>query len=289
MKTTATKVDEKGNWVAKNDKRSSFESVGESPNVRGKYGTKEYKTGDFKKKSWWGNKDYGSPQYAGNTDGSRFQQQSRLSNKSAREGGTAAALTGQLRNRHLRHQCRPRVRKLDREVLQRRSREPPRGFPQLGGTPDPHCGAVEGDSGSLSGVPEPPLRPLAPGFPTTVFSAFPNATDALPERTTAKPAAGPAHTGSPETCGTDCRSRAEPGTFINNRTSRSSCFSLEIHATASFSASIPPTGVSTRIWPSVVGIGVDHHVKNRADGAGDPPRSAASAPSGTDVHGGPPP
>ena len=87
------KVDEKGNWVAKNDKRSSFESVGESPNVRGKYGTKEYKVGDFKKKSWWGNKDYGSPQYAGNTDGSRFQQQSRLSNESASEGGTAATLT----------------------------------------------------------------------------------------------------------------------------------------------------------------------------------------------------
>jgi hypothetical protein len=84
------KQDANGNWAPKNDKRSSFESQGESPYFKGEYGKKNYKTGGYSKKSWWGNKEYGRPQYAGSTDGSRFQKTSRLDGKGARESGSAA-------------------------------------------------------------------------------------------------------------------------------------------------------------------------------------------------------
>lgn len=85
------KQDADGNWAPKNDKRSSFESQGESPYFKGEYGKKEaYKTGEYSKKSWWGNKDYNRQSYAGNTDGSRFQKTSRLDGKGARESGSAA-------------------------------------------------------------------------------------------------------------------------------------------------------------------------------------------------------
>jgi hypothetical protein len=84
------KVDDEGNWVPKTDKRSPFESQGESPYFKGEYGKKEFKTGDYSKKSWWGNKDYGRQEYAGKTDGSRFQKNSRFDDKGAREAGSAA-------------------------------------------------------------------------------------------------------------------------------------------------------------------------------------------------------
>jgi hypothetical protein len=84
------KQDANGNWAPRNDKRSSFESQGESPYFKGEYGKKDYKTGDYSKKSWWGNKDYGRQHYAGSTDGSRFQKTSRLDGKGARESGSAA-------------------------------------------------------------------------------------------------------------------------------------------------------------------------------------------------------
>lgn len=88
------KQDADGNWLPKSDKRSSFETKGESPYFQGKLGKKSYKTGEFAKKSWWGNKDYGSKQYAGNTDGGRFQNNSRFNGKGARESGNAADLPG---------------------------------------------------------------------------------------------------------------------------------------------------------------------------------------------------
>jgi hypothetical protein len=84
--------DSKGNWKSNSNKRSSFESQGDSPYFKGDYGSKEYKTGEYTKKSWWGNKDYQPKQYAGNTDGSRFQQKSRLDGQGARESGSAAKL-----------------------------------------------------------------------------------------------------------------------------------------------------------------------------------------------------
>jgi len=85
-------VDAGGNWVPRNNKRSSFESQGESPYFKGANSERDktYQTGDYAKKAWWGNKDYGHQTYEGNTDGSRFRQSSRLDGQSARETGTTA-------------------------------------------------------------------------------------------------------------------------------------------------------------------------------------------------------
>ena len=88
------KQDANGNWVPRNDKRSSFETQADSHDFKGEYSGKTYKAGEYAKKSWWGNKDYGSQSYTGNTDGSRFQQKSRLDGQSARETGSNAKIPG---------------------------------------------------------------------------------------------------------------------------------------------------------------------------------------------------
>lgn len=94
--TGGYKVDSEGNWKPRNNKRSSFESEGASQFSKSKTaklnGKTDYKTGEFAKKSWWGNKDYGRKAYSGNTDGSRFQKNSRLDGIGARESGGAADL-----------------------------------------------------------------------------------------------------------------------------------------------------------------------------------------------------
>ena len=85
-------VDSEGNWVPRNDRRSSFESQGESPYFKGGNSNqgKEYRTGDYARRSWWGNKDYKSGSYQGNTDANRFRQTSRLDGQGAPEAGRAA-------------------------------------------------------------------------------------------------------------------------------------------------------------------------------------------------------
>ena len=88
------KQDSKGNWVPQNDRRSSFEGQSEANYAKKSYQKQEYKTGDYAKKSWWGNKDYESKKYAGNTDGSRFQTRSSLQGQGAREAGASAKLPG---------------------------------------------------------------------------------------------------------------------------------------------------------------------------------------------------
>lgn len=87
------KVDANGNWAPSNNRRSSFESKGDSSYFKGKFDKKEYKSGEYAKKSWWGSKDYGKKTYEGNTDGSRFQQSSRFDGKAAREAGTDSGLS----------------------------------------------------------------------------------------------------------------------------------------------------------------------------------------------------
>jgi hypothetical protein len=82
--------DEAGNWVPRDDKRSSFESQGASPYFKGDYNKKTYQAGEYSKKSWWGNKDYGRKSYAGDTDGSRFKNSSSQQGRSAREAGNSA-------------------------------------------------------------------------------------------------------------------------------------------------------------------------------------------------------
>ena len=84
--------DADGNWVPRSDKRSQFENKGRSPYFKGSYDKKTYQAGEYKRKSWWGNKEYGRPQYAGNTDGSRFQTTSRFDGAGAREAGNAARI-----------------------------------------------------------------------------------------------------------------------------------------------------------------------------------------------------
>ncbi|MEO8617688.1 MAG: hypothetical protein ABI600_21345 [Luteolibacter sp.] len=84
--------DANGNWIPQSDKRSAFENKGEDPNFAKKFNKTNYKTGDYAKKSWWGNKDYDSKTYAGNTDGSRFQKSSNLQGQGARESGNAAKI-----------------------------------------------------------------------------------------------------------------------------------------------------------------------------------------------------
>lgn len=86
--------DSEGNWKVRGDKRSSFESQGASPYFQGEYQKNTYKTGEYAKKSWWGNKDYGRKTYNGNTDGSRFMTPSALDGKNAREAKTSADLPG---------------------------------------------------------------------------------------------------------------------------------------------------------------------------------------------------
>jgi arylsulfatase A-like enzyme len=86
------KQDAAGNWTGKSNKRSSFETKGESPYFKGDYSGKEYKTGEYQSKSWWGNKQFGNKKYDGKTDGGRFMTASRDDGKSARESGSSAGL-----------------------------------------------------------------------------------------------------------------------------------------------------------------------------------------------------
>lgn len=75
-------------------KRSQFENQGESHLSNKSFRKQDYKAGDYAKKSWWGNKEYGRQAYDGNTDGSRFQQTSRLDGQGADEAGSQARVPG---------------------------------------------------------------------------------------------------------------------------------------------------------------------------------------------------
>ncbi len=89
------KQDEDGNWMPKSDKRSSFDSQRESAYFKGKIDKKDYKTGDYAKKSWWaGDKDFGRKSYGGNTDGSRFQTTARQEGQMSRAHGQQAKISG---------------------------------------------------------------------------------------------------------------------------------------------------------------------------------------------------
>lgn len=88
------KQDANGHWVPKSDKRSQYDSQGESPYFKGKVKSEQYKTGEYAKKSWWGSKDYGTKGYEGDTDGSRFQTKARQDGMIARDSGRGARETG---------------------------------------------------------------------------------------------------------------------------------------------------------------------------------------------------
>ncbi len=92
--------DADGNWIPQNDKRSAYENQAQSAYFQGGYEKKAYKTNDYARKSWWGNKDYGSKPYTGNTDGSRFQQGSRYNGTGAPEAGKSAGMTNTYKTGH---------------------------------------------------------------------------------------------------------------------------------------------------------------------------------------------
>lgn len=84
------KQDSEGNWKPQSDRRSPYESKGETHDATKGFNKQAYKAGDYNKKSWWGNKDYGHQTYQGNTDGSSFQKSSALQGKGASEAGSNA-------------------------------------------------------------------------------------------------------------------------------------------------------------------------------------------------------
>jgi hypothetical protein len=89
------KQDADGNWKPKTDKRSPFESQGESAYFKGNVGKKDYKTGELSTKSWWGNKDYGSKQYSGNTSAAGIKKSSSIGDKGASETGKSAGVSNE--------------------------------------------------------------------------------------------------------------------------------------------------------------------------------------------------
>ncbi len=88
------KQDANGNWVAQSDRRSPYESQGNTYDSKKEFKKSAYRTGDYAKKSWWGNKEYERQTYSGNTDGSRFEQASALQGETAPEAGNNARIPG---------------------------------------------------------------------------------------------------------------------------------------------------------------------------------------------------
>lgn len=87
------KQDDQGNWVPMSDKRSSFERVGASPYFRGERNEKEYRTGEYKKSSWWGKKDFRTSEWQGNRNAEGFQTTARQESRKAREAGMRSGMT----------------------------------------------------------------------------------------------------------------------------------------------------------------------------------------------------
>jgi len=79
------KQDATGNWKPQTDRRSSFETQDKSQFASKSYQKSAYKTADYAKTSWWGNKSYDRKSYTGKTDGSRFKEASKFQHQDAQE------------------------------------------------------------------------------------------------------------------------------------------------------------------------------------------------------------
>lgn len=79
------KQDSQGNWIPQDNRRSPYESQGQSAYFQKNFKKQEYKAGDYTKKSWWGNKEVERRTYSGNTQATRYQKTSDLQGKGARE------------------------------------------------------------------------------------------------------------------------------------------------------------------------------------------------------------
>lgn len=84
--------DADGKWIPQTDKRSQFEYQSKSQFADKQFKKSEYKTGDYKKTTWAGDKTYATQAYAGNTDASRFKTPSKLQGQNARETNTTAKI-----------------------------------------------------------------------------------------------------------------------------------------------------------------------------------------------------
>ena len=61
----------------------------DNPEFKGRWDNKEYKAGEYRKKSWWGDRDYVKKVYGGSTDANSLRKNSRFNGKSANEGHAA--------------------------------------------------------------------------------------------------------------------------------------------------------------------------------------------------------
>jgi hypothetical protein len=82
--------DAEGNWKTNSNQRSSFESKRDAANVKGTYQKKDFKASTYAERPVWGKEEFSRQSYSGQTDGSRFQQSSKLQGKTSRDSGTTA-------------------------------------------------------------------------------------------------------------------------------------------------------------------------------------------------------
>lgn len=81
-------VDKNGKPMGSSKEFAGFNR--DNPEFKGKWDGKEYKAGDYRKKSFWGDKDYVKKVYEGKTDANSLKKESRFGSKSANEGAMAA-------------------------------------------------------------------------------------------------------------------------------------------------------------------------------------------------------
>lgn len=92
--------DADGNWAPRSDKRSQYDSrrtANLSP--RNTVNNRSYTPAEYKKTEWTRTRAARTHNYAGNTDGSRFQSTAAAQGQSARQSGTRARTPGAYRTR----------------------------------------------------------------------------------------------------------------------------------------------------------------------------------------------
>lgn len=62
----------------------------DNPEFKGRWEGKEYKAGEYRKKSWWGDSDYVTKVYGGKTDANALKKDSRFGGRKAGEANVAA-------------------------------------------------------------------------------------------------------------------------------------------------------------------------------------------------------
>ena len=78
--------DSEGNWKVQNDKRSSFERQGQASMANQQYSGKAYQAGSVQRQSWWGNTQYQTQAYGGNTSANQWKTPAAAAGQQAAEG-----------------------------------------------------------------------------------------------------------------------------------------------------------------------------------------------------------